>query len=212
MRTGPNRRTRTRTRATRATRTTRATRAARPQARATSRATRPLGVHPLASFRRDHGRVLARLDSFELGIRRHEPTREATLRALIAHLERQFATHMAAEEAVIYPALEKAFPESAASLWPLVQEHAELREMLTAMARMLLRPSTPAREDQLLVQARDFADLLRLHIRKEETIVFDVSERVLGARELRGLARRLAPFVPANAPRPRRRNSQRRTS
>ena len=59
----------------------------------------------------------------------------------------------------------------------------------------------------MLVQVRDFAQLLRLHIRKEESFVVDLSERVLNARELRGLARRLVPFVPAIAPRPRSRRS-----
>jgi hemerythrin-like domain-containing protein len=187
----------------RSARATRQRAAARPRRRVAG---------PLASFRHDHASVLARLASLEVGVQRRGRLQETSLRALIAHLERQFATHMAAEEAVIFPALEQAFPESAASLGPLFQEHAELREMLAAMARILLCPASDARDDQLVVQGRDFADLLRLHIHKEEAIVFDVSERVLGARELRGLARRLAPFVPANAPRPRRRTSRRRIS
>ena len=78
--------------------------------------------------------------------------------------------------------------------------------MLASLAETLRRPPTTSRDDQVVVQVRDFAELLRLHIRKEESLVFDLSERVLDARELRGLARRLAPFVPANAPpsRPRR--------
>ena len=160
---------------------------------------------PYQPFRRDHSRVLARLESLEaaLRVRRSRPVGEAPIRALIAHLERQFATHMAAEEAVLFPTLERAFPESAPLLRPLGQEHVELRSMLSALAQTLLRPATAEREEQVVVQARDFADLLRIHIRKEESVVFDVSERVLEARVLRGLARRLAPFVPANAPPPR---------
>lgn len=168
---------------------------------------RTAGSSPYAPFRRDHGRVLARLVTLETSLPparvagRARVVREAPLRALIAHLERQFATHMAAEEAVLYPALERAFPESAPSLRPLHEEHIELRTMLAALAETLLRPATRARDEQVMVQVRDFVDLLRIHIRKEEAVVFDVSERVLETRELRGLARRLAPFVPANAPR-----------
>jgi hemerythrin-like domain-containing protein len=160
---------------------------------------------PYAAFRRDHARVLTRLESLEASLpgRRGRVLRDAPLRALIAHLERQFATHMAAEEAVLFPALERGFPEASALLRPLYREHAELRAMLEALAQTLLRPGTRARDEQVVVQARDFAELLRLHIRKEESAVFDVSERVLGARELRGLARRLVPFIPADAPRPR---------
>ena len=128
---------------------------------------------------------------------------EERLRALLAHLEQQFATHMAAEEAVLYPVLQQAVPEAASLLRPMHQEHAELRAMLTSLAGTLQLPATRSRDEQVLVQVRDFAELLRLHIRKEESLVFDLSERVLDVRELRGLARRLVPFVPANAPRPR---------
>ena len=166
---------------------------------------------PFTPLRRDHVRVLARLVSLETSVsgRRVRRIREAPLRALIAHLERQFATHMAAEEAVLYPALERSFPESAASLRPLYQEHVELRAMLATLSSTLMCPVTRSREEQVVVQVRDFADLLRLHIRKEEAIVFDVSERVLEAHELRGLVRRLAPFVPASAPRPAARRKSR---
>ncbi len=133
------------------------------------------------------------------------------LRALIAHLEQQFATHMAAEEAVLFPVLEQAFPETGTSLRPLHHEHAELRTMLAALAGTLQLPATRTRDEQVLVQVRDFAELLRLHIRKEESFVFDLSERVLKARELRGLARRLVPFIPipANASRPKPRRTSR---
>ena len=146
---------------------------------------------------------MSRLETLEAALH-HSPTRAlraAPLRALLAHLESQFATHMAAEEAVLYPVLQHAFPEAGASLRPLQQEHEELRTMLTSLVGTLRRPPTASRDEQVVVQVKDFADLLRLHIRKEESLVFDLSERVLDARRLRGLARRLAPFVPANAPR-----------
>ena len=168
---------------------------------APARRSRPVRTpSPYESFRRDHARVLRRLEMLETTLPggRVRTLRVAPLRALIAHLERQFATHMAAEEVVLFPALERAFPESAGSLRSLCDEHVELRAMLAALAATLMRAPTRQRDEQVVIQARDFADLLRLHIRREETIVFDVSERVLVARELRGLARRLAPFVPAS--------------
>jgi hemerythrin-like domain-containing protein len=176
---------------------------ATPKRRTASRGPRP--ASPYAAFRRDHARLLRRLEALEatLSRRRVRTLRVAPLRALIAHLERQFATHMAAEEVVLFPALEHAFPESAGSLQPLYDEHVELREMLAYLARTLSRAASRQRDEQVLIQARDFVDLLRLHIRREEAVVFDVSERVLRAHELRGLARRLAPFIPASTPRPR---------
>lgn len=185
---------------------TRATLASAGRSRyAARRGARENAKSPYASFRRDHAGVLARLDSLEAALPRvrAQALRPEPLRALIAHLERQFATHMAAEEAVLYPVLERAFPEAGASLRPLHQEHAELRALLAALAVTLAQPANRARDERVVVQVRDFTDLLRLHIRKEESFVFDLSERVLNARELRGLARRLVPFLPANSPRPR---------
>jgi hemerythrin-like domain-containing protein len=191
------------------------TSAAKPTRRSRARVARPApatpGPSPYRAFRRDHARVLARLESLEASLpgRRSRRLREAPLRALLAHLERQFATHMAAEEAVLFPALERALPESAPLLRPLHREHLELRAMLASLVQTLQKPPSRAREEQVVIQARDFADLLRIHIRKEESAVFDVSERVLQARELRGLARRLVPFLPADASRPEGRRTAR---
>lgn len=150
---------------------------------------------PYARFRRDHARVLARLDSLEATapIGGH-PLDAATLGRLLAALDRQFDTHLAAEEAVLYPALARSFPEATASLRPLREEHADLREMLASLLRRLRLSPTRDRDVQLAVEVKDFVDLLRVHIRKEESVVFDVSERVIEPRVLGGLTRRLAPF------------------
>jgi len=167
----------------------------------------PRAASPFARLRRDHTRVLARLAS----IHATAPTpghhvHETPLRQHLAGLERQFDTHMAAEEAVLYPALAATFPEAADTLTPLHEEHADLRAMLSSLQRLLDQPAERSRDIQIAVDVRDFVDLLRAHIRKEESVVFDVSERVMKARELRGLSRRLAPFFPA----PRRRAPSRR--
>lgn len=151
---------------------------------------------PFARLRRDHRRVLARLSAMEATA----PGRrvlESPLRRHLVTLARQFDTHMAAEEAVLYPALASAFPEARGTLAPLHEEHADLRAMLSSLGSSLDQPAGRERDVQIAIQVRDFVDLLRVHIRKEESVVFDVSERVLKARELRGLARRLAPFFPA---------------
>lgn len=159
---------------------------------------RPRHPGPFARFRRDHTRVIAWLAAMESAAPgRGLPVREDVLHRHVARLRHQFATHMAAEESVVYPALAEAFPEARASLGPLNEEHADLAEMLDDLESWLARPASRERDVQIAVQVRDFVDLLRVHIRKEETLVFDVSERVLGARHLRELAQRLVPFDPA---------------
>ncbi len=160
--------------------------------------------HPI--FRRlrdDHRRVLKALDAIEGeaaflrapgaargGRSSGARTRSARvlpvarLAALVTRLERQFATHMTAEDDSLYPALAAAMPETARSLEPLRAEHAELRAILASLARLLGQPVSAARDEQFVVQWRDFAALLRIHVRKEEALVFNVAEHALPPREL----------------------------
>jgi hemerythrin-like domain-containing protein len=151
---------------------------------------------PFSSFRADHGRLLARLDELE----RRLPSGasipdEPALFELVEVLERQFATHMAAEDAILFPALDDAFPVLQATLEPLREDHLELRLMLATLAEQLSRQASPARAEQIVVLARDLTDLLRLHVHREETAVFDVAQRALTPQETTALADRLAPYL-----------------
>src|SRR5690349_17968476 len=100
------------------------------------------------------------------------------LRRLATLLERQFETHMAAEDKVLFPSLERALPETSGALRELEDEHRELRGMLASIATLLRRRASRSRDEQLVVQGRDLVDLLRIHIRKEEVVVFRVAERL----------------------------------
>ena len=153
---------------------------------------------PFARFRRDHRRVLAQLDALEHGApgsRRRAP-REVQLHDMLDLLARQFATHMTAEDTVLFPALAEAFPESRATLAPLRVEHRELRLMLAALADAFALAPGPARDEQLQVQTWDFVHLLRIHVTKEEHSVFDLAERVLRPHEMRDLVERLEACFP----------------
>jgi hemerythrin-like domain-containing protein len=153
---------------------------------------------PFSRFRRDHRRVLTQLDALERdasGTGRRAP-REPHVRNLLDLLGRQFATHMTAEDTVLYPALAVAFPEARATLAPLRLEHRELRLMLAALADAFALEPGPARDEQLQVQTWDFVHLLRIHIRKEEHSVFDLAERVLRPHEVRDLVERLETCFP----------------
>ena len=152
---------------------------------------------PYTRFRRDHTRVKVRIDALEAAIPgRGGRVVAPTLRRHLRAIERQFDTHLAAEESVLYPLLARVLPAAAPSLRPLHAEHAELRAILASLKAALGEPAGRERDEQIAVQLRDFVDLLRVHIRKEESVVFDVSERVLRPGELRGLRRQLASFAP----------------
>jgi hemerythrin-like domain-containing protein len=151
---------------------------------------------PFARFRTDHANVLAGLAELE---RRTlvgpAPPDEASLRAALALLADQFDTHMTAEDRVLYPALLGAFPAGRPTLEALHADHAELRLMLATLGTWLGTAASAARDEQLQVVLRDFIDLLRLHIHREESAVFDVASRVLSIPEADALARRIAPLV-----------------
>lgn len=152
---------------------------------------------PFASFRADHARVLVRMSELERTVltRSGRTLDDKPLHDLVAHLGRQFATHMAAEDAELFPALSQAFPEVRGTLAPLRADHVELRGMLDALVAQLAQSPGTARDEQLRVITRDLIDLLRLHVHKEESVVFDLAARVLRSDEVEALTRRLAPYL-----------------
>lgn len=150
---------------------------------------------PFARFRADHARVLARVEPLDARLGLDAPLDEAALHELVVHLGHQFDTHMRAEDQVLYPALAVAFPEGRGALEPLRADHVELRGMLAGIAQALARPRSAWRDEQLAALARDFVDLLRLHIRREEAGVFDPATRLLTAGEIEALALRVRPYL-----------------
>lgn len=170
---------------------------------------------PFAGFRADHARVLGQLDAIErevFGARGLRAGAAAKLVPLVALLDRQFASHMTAEDAVLYPWLAQALPESRLTIEALGADHAELRSLLAGLAAEIRRPAGRARDEQVGVQLRDLVDLLRLHIHREETAVFEVADRILRAAESRELARRLTHFVSVVSPAPTRPRAVRTTA
>jgi hemerythrin-like domain-containing protein len=152
---------------------------------------------PFQSFHDDHRNVLARLDALDgmLDARSARgaggPLDERPVQDLVSHLDAQFATHMRDEEELLFPALAESLPEAVPSLSPLRAEHAELRQMLAAITVLLGRAASPARDEQIVVQLRDFVDLLRIHVHKEEAAVFKVAARVLPPPEILALSARI---------------------
>ncbi|MBI3538714.1 MAG: hemerythrin domain-containing protein [Candidatus Eisenbacteria bacterium] len=154
--------------------------------------------HVFDRMRGDHQRGLEGLATLEQAVagvdsagRLDDGAREA-MRAVVRVLEGQFDTHMAAEDEVLFPALTRALPHALGQIQQLGAEHEELRSMLGSLGRLLDSPHGRVSDEQVVVQARDLVDLLRIHIRKEESAVFGVAERVLEPRMLEALADRMS--------------------
>lgn len=153
-------------------------------------------------MRADHQYVLREILILDQAARRG-PAREAgpewpgepALRVLDM-LAKQFETHMAAEDEILFPTLIEALPQTRLSVEPLLADHAALRDMLLALQRLIEAPPSHAREEQIGILLRDFVDLLRIHIRKEEAVVISVAERVLRPREVEAFAARMASGRP----------------
>ena len=156
----------------------------------------PVSPDPFGRFRLDHVRVLAQVDALEQRTLAGQALPGVDeLREAAAMLARQFDTHMAAEDAVLYPAVLAAFPAGRSILEALRADHVELRLMLATIQRWLERSESQERTEQLQVVLRDLIDLLRLHIHREESAVFDVAARVLTEPESAEITRRIAPYV-----------------
>src|SRR5690349_3064826 len=159
-------------------------------------------------MRRDHQTVLERVTALEQGSLRTgrgagEPATGAawdrTILDLTQMLERQFSTHMAGEDRVLFPELMPVLPRGEAALAPLRAEHEELRAMLDRLQNTLRRRPDAARDEEVVIQIRDLIDLLRLHIRKEE-IVLGVAERVLTPTEIEALEARVRALTASPPP------------
>ena len=156
----------------------------------------PSGHDLFGGFRSDHACVLAQVNELERQMLAGAGLPdEALLREAVALLVDQFATHMTAEESILYPAIQAAFPAGCSTLESLRADHVELRLMLQSVLQWLEAPASADRGEQLSVVLRDFVDLLRLHIHREESAVFDVALRVLSNTEAECLARQISTLV-----------------
>jgi hemerythrin-like domain-containing protein len=115
-------------------------------------------------------------------IDRAQPIPDANLPDWQAEIEQHFAQeikfHFAAEEEVLFPAARN-FSELAPLVEELTAEHASLRKMFADARRMS--------SATLLT----FAQMLSVHIRKEERHLFERLQQLMNAGELFELGRRL---------------------
>ena len=134
------------------------------------------------AMRSEHRRLLGRIDA--LGGRiTPDAALESGLLADVKALALEFRDHMSFEDEAVYATLFRLLPETAPHAAALRAERAELRGMLDALLALLDADPTDDRDEQIVVQASDFFDLLRIHVRKEEALVFGLAGHALSPAE-----------------------------
>ena len=98
--------------------------------------------------------------------------------------------HHGKEEDVLFPELERrGVPREGGPIGVMLWEHEEGRRHIRAMADGLakLQGGEPGAAAAIGSSASAYVDLLRLHIRKENTILFPMADRVVPADAAAGL-------------------------
>jgi hemerythrin-like domain-containing protein len=110
--------------------------------------------------------------------------REATR---FVHVLRSFVAdwHHAREDAILFHMLDGACPShERGAVAVMLQEHLRLDSLVAELALLAAAPESWTRAERARVEAtaQSYADLQRLHISKEETIVFPMGTRCSWAR------------------------------
>ena len=137
-------------------------------------------------LKHEHGAILFALQILE-GMNRELATKRridvTDVSDFLAFLK-EFADkcHHGKEEGFLFPALIKAgLSESQGPVAVMLSEHAKGRERIQAMETAIFPVPKP---DEFQAAAKGYADLLRAHIEKENTILFPVAEQVLSTTQL----------------------------
>jgi hemerythrin-like domain-containing protein len=137
-----------------------------------------------ASLREEHAVILQTLDVLEgLAGRAADDVDPLAWPRLLAWLG-SFADerHHAKEERLLFPALEAAgLPRDGGPIAVMLEEHEAGRALVRAMGE------APVAERRRL--AREYACLLRAHIAKENDVLFELADALLGPREVERLLR-----------------------
>ncbi len=118
------------------------------------------------------------LERFEQRLATGQPTDTADLRAFLGFLK-EFADtcHHGKEEGILFPALVAAgMPAQGGPVAVMLDEHAQGRRWIAQMEASLA-PALDA--PRFLEAARGYRELLHVHIRKENEVLFPMAERLL---------------------------------
>ena len=117
----------------------------------------------------------------------------------------QFADihHHHKEEEILFPALEEAgFPRDAGPVGVMLQEHAQGRELISALRAAAPQAAGDAAARELFANtARAYTALLSAHIDKENQVLFPMADQAIGGEERRRLEEEFDVFERASAAR-----------
>jgi len=135
-----------------------------------------LGDQNLIPLSRQHQHALALCVRLDRALRTGEIDLQAWQSEIQQQFESEIEVHFAAEEKELFPAAEK-FPQLQHLVSELLVDHAELRNCFSrAVSRSLDRRSLAS-----------FGEKLVMHIRKEESQLFEGMQRVMSSNELAAL-------------------------
>lgn len=140
-------------------------------------------IEMVIDFRKDHGKLLRRLEDLEriLGeISEEEPEvpleTAKDLREMAASFQEEFLGHCREEELVLYPLL-RPYVDRGTCILDLVGQHTALREQVENFTKAVRLGKGQPRK--ILDQGFHLSKLAREHIRHEESVLFDLAERLL---------------------------------
>lgn len=155
-----------------------------------------------SDLRDDHDLILEVLEYFESGmsVARADGRVDAAAFTPFVQFFGGFADHChhAKEERALFPAMVRAgFPAEAGPIGCMLEEHAQGRELLTAMNRSLAAAGDdPARAlDDMLEAGARYVHLLRNHIAKENGVLFVMADNLLAGAEARRVHEEIAALA-----------------
>jgi hemerythrin superfamily protein len=121
---------------------------------------------------------------------------EATKADLAGRIVRELSVHASIEEQVFYPAVLASLPNASHEILENLEEHHVVKWLCSEIDRM-----TPA-DERFDAKMRVLIELVRLHVKEEESSLFSEVRRSLGRKELSEIgealqtAKRTAPVRP----------------
>ena len=148
---------------------------------------------PTEILREEHELVLMVVEAMErevASIRRTDTVRADRV-ANMVDFTRNFTDgcHHAKEERILFPMLEQRDPAAGGPVSVMLSEHEAGRDAVRAIDGALPAvASDPAARKTVAENLALYAQLLRLHINKENTVLFPLADRILGELDKRRLA------------------------
>ena len=175
-------------------------------------------LHPfLRQFRDEHVPFMEELNAFEaaiVSIQKNGYAREsdAKLRRFFHYLEQEFTPHSRREEAALFPLLRERLIASgehgsgsapATATEVMEDEHAKAMQLAAVVVNFLGlvfrlpdERSAMVVLDAALEQGKNLVELLRLHVFREDNIVFALAHRLISTAEFDQMQSRTAPGKP----------------